>query len=147
MYLEDQYPNWRRRSYCETGIIYELSFGFSFNQIVFFSEIRFNFETFCLYLTVLAIFQCELDHWPSVDWKWNCYLDLCLNFKFVPKAVFSLSRSCFFFLLFLKYQTQQTAIDKFMVYELIKTSGIGAIKRRFKGKSCFMYLLSNERRF
>ncbi|CAF1929856.1 unnamed protein product [Brassica oleracea] len=28
-----------------------------------------------------------------------------------------------------KYPTQQTAIDKFMVYELIKTSGIGTIKR------------------
>ncbi|KAG2270499.1 hypothetical protein Bca52824_065054 [Brassica carinata] len=27
------------------------------------------------------------------------------------------------------YPTQQTAIDKFMVYELIKTSGIGTIKR------------------
>ncbi|XP_048592719.1 uncharacterized protein LOC125576515 [Brassica napus] len=28
-----------------------------------------------------------------------------------------------------KYPTQHTAIDKFMVYKLIKTSGIGVIKR------------------
>ncbi|KAH0879432.1 hypothetical protein HID58_066826, partial [Brassica napus] len=35
-----------------------------------------------------------------------------------------------------KYPTQQTAIDKFMVYELIKTSGIGTIKSRGSPHTC-----------
>ena len=67
------------------------------------------------------------------------YYVQCL--KFVAKVGFFFSHSCVL-CCFLQDPTQQTAIVNFMVYGLIKTC---AIKRWFKGNSCFMYLLNNER--